>query len=142
MDVDKLWAFFPPCLTVTAEAKAGEPFHLPSYTTFVVGSLFGWYRTDSNRLRLRTAWVEAGKCQIKSPVAAALGLYTMGFRGIPRAECYAIARDRNQARCTWGGTGDFNCPRSAPTLKIIIQISLKRTMLGYQVDFVAKNGTP
>lgn len=98
----KALGFFPSCLTVTAGAKAGEPFNLPSYTTFVVGSLFGWYRKDSNRLRFRTAWVEAGKGQIKSPVAAALGLYTMGFRGIPRAECYAIAKDRNQANVLFG----------------------------------------
>lgn len=93
--------FFPAMLTVTAGAKAGEPFNLPSYTTFVVGSLFGWYRTDG-RLRFRTAWVEAGKGQIKSPVAAAIGLYTLAYRGIPRAECYAIAKDRNQANVLFG----------------------------------------
>lgn len=93
--------FFPACLQVTAGAKAGEPFNLPSYTTFVVGSLFGWHRQDG-RLRFRTSWVEAGKGQIKSPVAAAMGIYTMGFRGIPRAECYAIAKDRNQANVLFG----------------------------------------
>jgi phage terminase large subunit-like protein len=98
----KALGFFPSCLTVTAGAKAGEPFNLPSYTTFVVGSLFGWFRKGSGRLRFRTSWVEAGKGQIKSPVAAALGLYTMGFRGIPRAECYAIAKDRNQANVLFG----------------------------------------
>lgn len=94
--------FFPAMLTVTAGAKAGERFNLPSYTTFVVGSLFGWYRKESNRLRFRTAWVEAGKGQIKSPVAAAIGLYTLAYRGIPRAECYAIAKDRNQANVLFG----------------------------------------
>lgn len=94
--------FFPSVLMVTAGAMAGTPFHLPSYTTFVVGSLFGWYRKDSNRLRFRTSWVEAGKGQIKSPVAAALGLYTLFARGIPRAECYAIAKDRNQANVLFG----------------------------------------
>ena len=62
--------FFPSVLSVTAGTKAGEPFHLPSYTTFVVGSLFGWVRNDG-RLRFRSAWVEAGKGQIKSPLAAA-----------------------------------------------------------------------
>ncbi len=98
----KALRFFPSCLTVTAGAKAGEPFNLPSYTTFVVGSLYGWYRKGSGRLRYRTSWVEAGKGQIKSPVAAALGLYNMGFRGIPRAECYAIAKDRNQANVLFG----------------------------------------
>ncbi|MCV9960743.1 terminase large subunit [Pararhizobium sp. BT-229] len=94
--------FFPAILKVTAGAKAGEPFYLPSYTTFVVGSLFGWYRKGGDRLRFRTAWVEAGKGQIKSPVAAAIGLYTLFARGIPRAECYAIAKDRNQANVLFG----------------------------------------
>ena len=93
--------FFPSCLSVTAGAMEGKPFNLPSYTTFVVGSLFGWLR-DDGRLRFRSAWVEAGKGQIKSPVAAAIGLYTLGYRGIPRAECYAIAKDRNQANVLFG----------------------------------------
>ena len=97
----KALRFFPAMLTVTAGAKAGERFNLPSYTTFVVGSLFGWHQQDG-RLRFRTAWVEAGKGQIKSPVAAAIGLYTLAFRGIPRAECYAIAKDRNQANVLFG----------------------------------------
>lgn len=96
---DKAWdaiQFFPTVLRVTAGACEGKPFDLPSYTVFVVGSLYGWYREDG-RLRYRHAWVEAGKGQIKSPLAAAIGLYTMAFRGIARAECYAIAKDRNQA---------------------------------------------
>lgn len=93
--------FFPAMLTVTAGAKAGERFNLPSYTTFVVGSLFGWHQADG-RLRFRSAWIEAGKGQIKSPVAAAMGLYTLAYRGIPRAECYAIAKDRNQANVLFG----------------------------------------
>lgn len=88
--------FFPSVLRVTAGAVEGQPFHLPSYTTFVVGSLFGWVRVDG-RLRFREAWIEAAKGGIKSPMAAAIGLYTMAFRGIARAECYAIAKDRNQA---------------------------------------------
>jgi phage terminase large subunit-like protein len=93
--------FFPTVLRVTAGAKEGEPFNLPSYTAFVVGSLFGWFREDG-RLRFREAWVEAGKGQIKSPLAAAIGLYTLGYRGIARAECYAIAKDRNQANVLFG----------------------------------------
>ncbi len=93
--------FFPAMLTVTAGAKADERFNLPSYTTFVVGSLFGWYRSDGRR-RFRTAWVEAGKGQIKSPLAAAIGLMIMGYSGIQRAECYAIAKDRNQANVLFG----------------------------------------
>ena len=88
--------FFPAVLSVTAGAKAGEPFNLPSYTTFVIGSLFGWYRQSGNR-RFKVAWVEAGKGSVKSPLMAACALYLVGFCGIPRAEAYAIAKDRFQA---------------------------------------------
>lgn len=93
---ERAQAFFPAVLSVTAGAKVGEPFNLPSYTTFVVGSLFGWMRTDGRR-RFRHAWLELGKGQIKSPLMAALGLYVMGWCGIARSEVYAIAKDRNQA---------------------------------------------
>lgn len=88
--------FFPAVLTVTAGARAGEPFQLPHYLSFIVGSLFGWYR-ESGRLRFREAWLELGKGMVKTPLSAAIGLYIMGWRGIPRAEVYAIAKDRNQA---------------------------------------------
>lgn len=95
-EAERAQAFFPAVLSVTAGAKVGEPFHLPSYTTFVVGSLFGWMRSDGRR-RFRHAWLELGKGQIKSPLMAALGLYVMGWCGISRSEVYAIAKDRNQA---------------------------------------------
>ena len=89
-------AFFPAVLSVTAGAMVGQPFNLPSYTTFVVGSLFGWMQGDGRR-RFRHAWLELGKGQIKSPMMAAIGLYVMGWCGIARSEVYAIAKDRNQA---------------------------------------------
>lgn len=88
--------FFPAVLSVTAGAKVGEPFNLPSYTAFAVASLFGW-RRDNGLRRFRSAWFELGKGQIKSPLMAAIGLYIMGFNAIARSEVYAIAKDRNQA---------------------------------------------
>jgi len=88
--------FFPSMFTVTAGAASGQPFHLPNYLAFVVGSLFGWYK-PSGRLRFREAWLEIGKGQVKTPLAAAVGLYIMGWRGIARSEVYTIAKDRNQA---------------------------------------------
>lgn len=98
---NKALEFFPTVLRVTAGAHEGEPFNLPHFSTFVIGSLYGWVR-DDGRLRYRTAWIEAGKGSMKSPLAAAIGLYTMAFRGIPRAECYAIAKDRQQANVLFG----------------------------------------
>ena len=81
-------------LTITAGAKAGEPFTLLPWHVFCVGSLFGW-RRDSGRLRFRRAWFETGKGQAKSPLMAAIGLYLMGFCGVPRAEVYAIGETRH-----------------------------------------------
>lgn len=88
--------FFPAVLPITAGAKAGQPFDLLPWTKFCVGSLFGWHTSDG-RMRFTNSWWETGKGQAKSPTFAAIGLYLMGYRGIPRAEIYAIAWDKDQA---------------------------------------------
>lgn len=88
--------FYPAVLTITAGAKEGKPFDLLPWTLFCAGSLFGWY-LGSGRLRFRHAWFETGKGQAKSPFMAATGLYCVGFRGVQRAEGYAIAWDKDQA---------------------------------------------
>jgi phage terminase large subunit-like protein len=88
--------FFPAVLSITAGAKAGEKFTPLPWHDFVVGNLFGW-RKDSGRLRFRRGWIETGKGQAKSPLMAALGLYLLGWYGIPRAEVYAIGQDRATA---------------------------------------------
>ncbi|WP_273687538.1 terminase large subunit [Ketogulonicigenium vulgare] len=99
-DIDeaaRAFRFFPAMFTVTAGAKAGEPFHLLEWMQFVVGSLFGWRNADGTR-RFRQAWIETGKGQAKSPLMGAIGLYMIGFNGVPRAEAYAIANDKDQAK--------------------------------------------
>ena len=93
----RAFRFFPAMFTVTAGAKAGQPFHLLEWMTFVVGSLFGWRNEDGTR-RFRHAWIETGKGQAKSPLMGAIGVYMIGFCGVPRAEAYAIANDRDQAK--------------------------------------------
>lgn len=88
--------FYPSVLTITAGAKAGEPFDLLPWTLFCAGNLFGWV-SSSGRLRFRHGWFETGKGQAKSPFMAATGIYCVGFRGVERAEGYAIAWDKDQA---------------------------------------------
>lgn len=95
-EAQKAIDFFPAVLKITAGAKAGHPFVLLPWMKFCVGSLFGW-KTKSGRLRFRHAWFETGKGQAKSPLMAAIGLYCVGFRGVKRAEGYAIAWDKDQA---------------------------------------------
>lgn len=88
--------FFPAMLTVTEGAAAGKPFHLLRWHEFVTGSIHGWRREDGLR-RFRMAWMETGKGQAKSPLMAGTGIYMMGYDGKQRAECYAIAGDKDQA---------------------------------------------
>lgn len=88
--------FFPAMLTISEGAKVGQPFELLPWHVFVVGSIFGWRKT-SGRMRFRSAWLETGKGQAKSPLMAAIGLYMAGFYGIPRAKAFAIGQDRNTA---------------------------------------------
>ncbi|WP_275790539.1 terminase large subunit [Pararhizobium gei] len=96
-EAGRAFRFFPAMFTVTAGAKQGQPFHLLDWMTFVVGSLFGWRNEDRTR-RFRQAWIETGKGQAKSPLMGAIGLYMTGFCGVQRAEAYAIANDRDQAK--------------------------------------------
>jgi phage terminase large subunit-like protein len=88
---------FPPAmLTISEGAYVGLPFTLLPWHSFVVGSLFGW-RKDSGRMRFRSAWLETGKGQAKSPLMAAIGLYMMGWYGIRRSKVFAIGQDRKTA---------------------------------------------
>ncbi|MBD3762456.1 terminase TerL endonuclease subunit [Rhizorhabdus sp.] len=88
--------FLPALFTITDGPAAGQPFKPLPWHTFVVGSLFGWLN-ENGRWRFRSAWLETGKGQAKSPLMAGLGLYAMGWCGIPRAQVYAIAQDKNTA---------------------------------------------
>lgn len=88
--------FSPAVLSITAGAAEGKPFNLLPWQVFCTGSLFGW-RKDSGRMRFRSAWVETGKGQAKSPWMAATGLYMGGWYGVKRAEVYSIGQDRATA---------------------------------------------
>ncbi|MEO4000322.1 terminase TerL endonuclease subunit [Mesorhizobium sp. CAU 1732] len=88
--------FSPAVLSITAGAAEGKPFNLLPWQVFCTGNLFGW-RKDSGRMRFRSAWVETGKGQAKSPWMAATGLYMGGWYGVKRAEVYSIGQDRATA---------------------------------------------
>lgn len=138
-------AFFPAVLSVTAGEMEGQPFHLPSYTTFVIGSLFGWCQTNG-RMRYRHAWIEAGKGSIKSPLMAAAGIYMMGFRGIARAEVYAIAKDRNQANVLFhDAVAMVQAPipdRDGETLEGLGQVLVRGNgLLSYAIEHQASGST-
>lgn len=74
----------------------GVPFKLHPSQAFIAGSLFGWKRADGSR-RFRVCYIEQGKGNGKSPLAAAIGLYGLVADDEPRAEVYAAATKRDQA---------------------------------------------
>ena len=88
--------FFPAVFTITDGPAAGNPFTLLPYQVFCAGSLMGWHNAEG-RWRYRSAWIETGKGQAKSPLMAGLGLYAMGYCDFPRAQIYSIAADKNTA---------------------------------------------
>jgi phage terminase large subunit-like protein len=88
--------FFPSVFTITDGPAAGRPFNLIPYQTFCAGSLMGWVNADG-RWRFRSAWIETGKGQAKSPLMAGLGLYAMGWCDFPRSQVYSIAANKQTA---------------------------------------------
>jgi phage terminase large subunit-like protein len=80
-----------------ASVRESIPFVLQPFQKFIVGSLYGWYRTNETR-RFRVAYVEAGKGSGKTPLAAGLGLYALLIDGGKGAQIYAAAVTEKQAK--------------------------------------------
>ncbi len=79
---------------------SGAPFILQPAQAFIVGSIFGWHQTDGSR-RFRTAYVEMGKGNGKTPLAAAIGILGLAFDGKNAAEVYTAGVTRDQAQYLW-----------------------------------------
>ena len=89
--------FFPDVLRLAEGEHAGAPFDLQPWQQFIVGSLFGWKGQDGFR-RFRDAYIEIGKGNGKTPMAAGIGIYMLCADGEQSAECYSAATMRDQAR--------------------------------------------
>jgi phage terminase large subunit-like protein len=104
VEVDRVIGFFRDVLTVEKELldESGEtvseavPFVLEPSQEFIVGSLFGWKNRMGLR-RFRRAYVEIGKGNGKSPMAAGIGHYMLSATKKLRAEVYSAATDKDQA---------------------------------------------
>lgn len=75
---------------------AGGRFELLPWQEFVVGSLFGWFGPDDRR-RFHYAFVECGRANGKSPLAAGIGLYAL-TEGEQGAQVFSAATTRDQAK--------------------------------------------
>ena len=88
--------FFETVLHLSEGQFEGLPFLLDPSQAFIIGSLFGWKRSDGRR-RFRRAYIEQGKGNGKSPLAGGIGLFGMTAAGESGAQIYAAAAKREQA---------------------------------------------
>lgn len=88
--------FFPDVLRL-AQKFEGEPFALQPVQQFIIGSLFGWKGGADGARRFRRVYIEMGKGNGKSPLAAGIGMYALLADGEPQAEVYAGASMKSQA---------------------------------------------
>ena len=94
---DRVFKFFERVLRLNGGEHEGKPFILQPWQAFIVGCLFGWVLADGSR-RFQTAYLEIGKGNGKSPLAAGVGLYGLIADGEARAEIYAAATKKDQAQ--------------------------------------------
>ena len=75
---------------------AGKRFWLLPWQEQIIRDLFGIIKEDGTR-QFHTAYIEIGKKNGKSELAAAVALYLLYADGEPSAEVYGAAADRQQA---------------------------------------------
>ena len=93
----RVFRFFEDFLRLAEGQFDGLPFRLEPWQQFIIGSLFGWKRRDGSR-RFRTGYLEIGKGNGKTPMAAGIGLYGLLADAEASAEIYSAATARDQAK--------------------------------------------
>lgn len=89
--------FFEKFLVLAEGEHAGKPFVLSPWEQFILAMVFGWKASDGFR-RFRTAYLEIGKGNGKSPLAAGILLYLLIADGEESAEVYSAAVTKDQAK--------------------------------------------
>lgn len=116
---------------------AGQPFELQPWQKFIIGSLFGWKRSDGTR-RFRVAYNEIPRKNGKTLLAGGVGLLLAFFDKEPGAEVYAAATKRDQAKLVWNDARQM--VTKSPDLKQRIQVMGGETGVGslYRISTASK----
>jgi phage terminase large subunit-like protein len=97
-----------------------RPFELEPWQQFITASLFGWMDSENCR-RFRTAYIEIGKGNGKSPLAAGFCLYGLVADHERAAEIYCCANKKEQAKILF--TDAVRMVENSPWLKQRLQIN-------------------
>lgn len=96
--------FFSDILMLAGGDDEGKPFVLLGWQEFVVGSAYGWFIETPDegwQRRFRVLYVETGKGSGKTPLIAGTGIKSICADDEPRAECYVLARTKEQTEVTF-----------------------------------------
>lgn len=119
--VTRVLAFFSFLRLPVAGQLDGKAFDLEPFQVFVIGSLFGWKGFDGYR-RFRTAYVEQGKGNGKTPLAAGIGLYGLVGDDEASAEVYAAATKLDQAKILFRDAKQM--AEASPSLRRRLKVDL------------------
>ena len=108
------------CLCHTKGTWAGKPFELIDWQERIIRDLFGILKPNGYR-QFNTAYIEIGKKNGKSELAAAVALLLCCGDGEERAEVYGCAADRQQASIVFEVAADMvrMCPALGKRVKIL-----------------------
>ena len=120
---ERACSFFPLFLKHTDGSYAGDPFELYDFQAFTVPNLWGFRRRENHTRRFREAFYSLGRGNGKTPFGAGLALLAFGFDypPEPRAEVYAVAVKRDQARIAFNQAKRY--VSNSPHLKKFITVS-------------------
>lgn len=82
----------------TESPFTNQPFILSEWQKYVVYSVYGWIRKDTNLRAIRTVFLMIPRKSGKTSLASALSLYNTMADGEMGAECYFLAPTREQAK--------------------------------------------
>ena len=108
------------CLCHTKGTWAGKPFELIDWQERIIRDLFGILKPNGYR-QFNTAYIEIGKKNGKSELAAAVALLLCCGDGEERAEVYGCAADRQQASIVFEVAADMvrMCPALSKRVKLL-----------------------
>ena len=108
------------CLCHTKGTWAGKPFELIDWQERIIRDLFGILKPNGYR-QFNTAYIEIGKKNGKSELAAAVALLLCCGDGEERAEVYGCAADRQQASIVFEVAADMvrMCPALGKRVKLL-----------------------
>lgn len=112
---------------------AGRPVELETWQKAFISAIFGFVDKETKFRRFREAFLEVGRKNGKSLLAASLALYMLIADGEAGAEVYSTATKRDQAKIVFDEA--YNMVLQSPELKAFVR---KRRGDLYVPDLMAK----